>query len=75
MSQAKRGQSESPVDAGPADPLGGFRLLVPDPATAPAVSRPPGALIGRALVERVDQVLFERITLGLTLAAAVCLLV
>jgi hypothetical protein len=39
------------------------------------VSWPPGALIGRALVECVDQVLFERITLGLTLAAAVCLLV
>ena len=40
--------------------------------TAPAVLV--GALAGRVLVERVDQVLFERITLGLTFAAAVRLL-
>lgn len=41
--------------------------------TAPAVLV--GALIGRALVGRVDQALFERVTLGLTLIAAVRLLV
>lgn len=41
--------------------------------TAPAVLV--GALLGRAVVERVDQVVFERITLGLVLVAAVRLLV
>lgn len=40
--------------------------------TAPAVLV--GAVVGRLLVERVDQVRFERITLGLTFAAAVRLL-
>lgn len=41
--------------------------------TAPAVLV--GALVGRAVVGRVSQVVFERATLGLTLAAAVRLLV
>lgn len=56
----------------------GLGLITPDVlllavVTAPAVLV--GAVAGRAVVQRVDQVRFERVTLGLTVAAAVRLLV
>ncbi len=55
----------------------GLGLLPPSTLVLAAVTAPlvlVGAVLGRALVRRVDQSVFERVTVGFTVVAAVRLL-